>query len=92
MIRREIERRARLVIVRQLACDPARVTESAEFRSHLKADSLDVVSLTMALEEEFSVAVSDDEAAFCETVGTAFDLIENKLERASVGRGERVVQ
>lgn len=78
--RSEIERRARLVIVQQLAVSPRDVHETADFSADLKADSLDMVSLTMALEEEFDIAVSDDEAAFCETVGTAFDLIETKLE------------
>lgn len=78
--RREIERRARVVIVRELMAPPARVNEYADFRTDLGADSLDIVTLTAALEEEFKVAISDDEAAFCQTVGTAIDLIETKLE------------
>jgi acyl carrier protein len=87
MIRRDIVTRARLVIASELACDPFRVTEAADFRTDLKADSLDVVSLTAALEAEFDVAISDDEADFCQTVGTAIDIIAAKIEqKASGGR------
>lgn len=81
MTRRDIVTRARLVIATELACDPFRVTEAADFRTDLKADSLDQVQLVAAFEERFDVVISDDEAAFAETVGTAVDIIHGKLER-----------
>ena len=80
MNRRDIAFRAKLVVAEVLATKVARIDERHEFRADLGADSLDMVELTARLEEEFKVRVSDDEAAFCETVGTAIDLIENKLE------------
>jgi acyl carrier protein len=82
--RRDIERRARLVIVLELACDPAKVMDRADFRKDLGADSLDMARLPRALEDEFGIRLTDHEVAFCETVGTALDLIETKIENRRV--------
>lgn len=49
--------------------DPATVTPDLNLREHLKADSLDGVEIALALEEEFSVQITDDECAECTTVG-----------------------
>jgi acyl carrier protein len=76
----EVARRARLVIARELACPLGRVRDDAEFIDDLKADSLDMVRLPAALEEEFDVRLTDDEVAFCKTVGTAIDVLSAKLE------------
>jgi acyl carrier protein len=84
MSRPEIERRARLVIARELSVHPARIREDAEFRRDLAADSLDMVQLPAALEEEFGIAISDDEVEFATTVGTAIDIIEAKLEQGQL--------
>lgn len=81
MSRRLIEQRARLVVARELCVTPAKITDQADFRDQLGADSLDLVTLTSALEEEFKIQVTDDDAEFCETFGTAVDLIEAKLEQ-----------
>jgi acyl carrier protein len=78
--RREVEQRARLVIVRELACPPAKVTDAADFRADLGADSLDMAHLPAAFEDEFNVPITDDEAEFCQTVGTAIDVIHAKIE------------
>lgn len=48
------------------------------FKDDLHADSLDMVELTMALEEEFGIKVSDDEATGIETVLDAIKIIEEK--------------
>lgn len=80
----EIGRRARVVIARELACPMRRLGDGAEFRRDLGADSLDLVNIPHALEEEFAIRFSDDEVAFCQTVGTAVDLIRTKLENKSV--------
>ena len=94
MIRREIEQRARMVISTELCVTPSRIRETSDFKGDLGADSLDMVKLVAALEDEFKVCVSDDEAAFCQTVGTALDLIENKLELLVLcsGQGRRVAR
>jgi acyl carrier protein len=62
-----------------LAVDPAKVTVEAKFGDDLDADSLDLVELVMALEEEFDVSVEEEELEGIETVGQAFKLIESKL-------------
>jgi acyl carrier protein len=62
-----------------LAVDAAKVTPEAKFGDDLDADSLDLVELVMALEEEFDVSVEEEELDGIETVGAAFDLITSKL-------------
>lgn len=87
MSRDEITRRVRLVLVTELGIPPARVRDGAEFRRDLGADSLDMVQVPRALEEEFGIRFSDDEVSFCETVGTAIDLIEQKMDNRACGVG-----
>jgi acyl carrier protein len=83
MNRDSVERRARLVIARELGVQLRSVTDGADFRRDLGADSLDLVNLPRALEDEFAVAFTDDQVEFCQTVGTAIDLIESKLENGA---------
>jgi acyl carrier protein len=80
----EIGRRARIVIARELACPIKRLADGADFRRDLGADSLDLINVPHALEEEFGVRFSDDEVAFTQTVGTAIDLVRTKLENRGV--------
>ncbi|MHB0876526.1 MAG: acyl carrier protein [Anaerolineae bacterium] len=63
--------RVRKIIVDQLGVDPDRVVMEANFRDDLEADSLDLVELIMAFEEEFGGEISDDEAQRIRTVGEA---------------------
>jgi acyl carrier protein len=65
--------------VEVLAVDPAKVTPDAKFGDDLDADSLDLVELVMALEEEFDVTVDEDELDGIETVGQALALVTAKL-------------
>ncbi len=62
-----------------LSVEPAQVTREATFGDDLDADSLDLVELVMALEEEFDVTVDEEELEGIETVGQAFDLVKGKL-------------
>lgn len=55
------------------------VVPEAKFGDDLKADSLDLVELVMALEEEFDIEVPEEELEGVETVGQAFDLVVGKL-------------
>lgn len=73
-------RRVRAIIAGHLNVAIARVQDNADFRLDLKADSLDLVEIPALLEEAFAIRISDDEAEFCESVGTAIDLVETKLE------------
>ena len=52
--------RIKAIIVEQLGVDPSRVTMDANFRDDLEADSLDLVELIMAFEEEFGGEISDE--------------------------------
>ncbi|MFW5869103.1 MAG: acyl carrier protein [Armatimonadota bacterium] len=66
------------VIVRELSVPESWVTESATFEGDLKADSLDVVELVMALEDEFDVDIPEDDAQNIQTVGDAVRYLEDK--------------
>jgi acyl carrier protein len=61
----------RAIIVDQLGVDEAEVTLEASFRDDLDADSLDLVELIMAFEEQFGGEISDEEAQTITTVGEA---------------------
>jgi acyl carrier protein len=65
------------VVVEQLDCDPAEVKEDSKFIEDLGADSLDVVELVMALEEEFDIEIPDEDAEKILTVGDALKYIED---------------
>ncbi len=65
--------------VEVLSVDADQVTREARFAEDLDADSLDLVELVMALEEEFDVEVPEDELEGIETVGQAYDLVASKL-------------
>ena len=65
--------------VEVLSVDPAQVTMEASFADDLDADSLDLVELVMALEEEFGVTVEEEELEGITTIGAAFELITSKL-------------
>lgn len=66
------------VIVRELAVPESSVTESASFEGDLKADSLDVVELVMALEDEFDIDIPEEDAQRINTVGDAVRYIEEQ--------------
>ncbi len=62
-----------------LAVEADQITKEASFADDLDADSLDLVELVMALEEEFDVAVDEEELEGIDTVGKAYELITGKL-------------
>ncbi len=72
--------RVRKIIVDQLGVEPDRVTMEANFRDDLEADSLDLVELIMAFEEEFGGEISDEEAEKIRTVGEAVSYMESHRE------------
>lgn len=72
--------RVKKIIVEQLGVDPAKVTMEARFREDLEADSLDLVELIMAFEDEFGGEISDDEAQKIKTVGQAVEYLQGRME------------
>jgi acyl carrier protein len=65
-------------VVDVLSVEPDKVTMEAKFGDDLDADSLDLVELVMALEEEFGVEVPEEELDGIQTVGEAYQLITSK--------------
>jgi len=70
-----IEEKVRGIIIEQLGVDEEEVTPTASFVDDLGADSLDQVELVMALEEEFKLEISDEEAEKIKTVQDAVKYI-----------------
>lgn len=68
--------RVKGIVVEQLNVAPDEVTAEASFIEDLGADSLDVVELVMALEEEFGISIADEDAEKIVTVGDAVKYIE----------------
>ena len=69
MADKPIDQRVKDIIVEQLGVKPDQVTPEAKFVEDLGADSLDIVELIMALEEEFGIEVPDEQAEKLLTVG-----------------------
>jgi acyl carrier protein len=72
--------RVKAIIVEQLGVDPDKVIMEARFREDLEADSLDLVELIMAFEDEFGGEISDDEAQQIKTVGQAVTYLQGRME------------
>ena len=70
-----IEKRVKEIVAEQLGVDEGQVTNEATFMDDLGADSLDTVELVMALEEEFEVEISDEDAEKIQTVQDAVDYV-----------------
>jgi acyl carrier protein len=70
-----IDKRVKEIVAEQLGVDEAQVTNEASFMDDLGADSLDTVELVMALEEEFDIEISDEDAEKIQTVQDAIDYI-----------------
>ncbi|BCA79814.1 MAG: acyl carrier protein [Desulfuromonadales bacterium] len=73
-----IEERVKQIVAEQLGVDEDQVTNDASFMDDLGADSLDTVELVMALEEEFDVEISDEDAEKIQTVQDAISYISEQ--------------
>ena len=67
------------VVSKQLSIDKEKVTESSSFMGDLGADSLDVVELVMAFEEEFGIEIPDEAAEKITTVASAVKYISENM-------------
>ncbi|GMQ98661.1 MAG: acyl carrier protein [Acidimicrobiia bacterium] len=79
MERAEIESKLTELLVEELGLDADKIKMEATFEEDLEVDSLGVVELLMALEDNFGVQIPDEEAEAIGTVGQAVDIVESKL-------------
>ena len=69
----------RALIADHLGIDHHRAGDAASFRDDLGADSLDLVELTMLIENDLGIVIADEESERCATVGDALRLVREKL-------------
>ena len=79
MDRADIEKRMNGLLVSELGLDAAKLSPEARFEEDLEVDSLGVVELLMALEDEFGVSIPDEEAENIGSVGQAVDIVIAKM-------------
>jgi acyl carrier protein len=72
-----VEERVRKIIIEQLEVPPEKVKAEATFAEDLKADSLAVVELVLALEEHFKIEIPDEDTEKIKTVGDAINYIKS---------------
>ena len=72
----EIEEKVKKIIIEQLEVSPDKVKLEASFAEDLKADSLAVVELVLALEEQFKIEIPDEDTEKIKTVGDAINYIK----------------
>jgi acyl carrier protein len=76
----ELYEKVKGIIVEQLGVDEDKVTPEARFREDLEADSLDLVELIMAFEDEFGGEISDEEAQQFKTVGQVVEYVQMRMD------------
>ncbi len=74
----ETMEKVKKIIVDQLGVEEDKVKEDSSFIDDLGADSLDIVELIMAFEEEFDIEIADEEAEKIKIVGDVIRYLENK--------------
>ena len=74
-----LEQRVAEIIVEQLGVSPEEISPEASFTDDLGADSLDIVELVMAMEEEFDVEIPDEDAARLERIQDAISYLSARV-------------
>ncbi len=76
----DVEKKVKEIICEQLSVEESEVTPEASFIETLNADSLDIVELIMAFEEQFSLDIPDEEAEKLRTVADAIEYINKNAD------------
>ncbi len=76
----DLENRVSEIIIEQLGITRDELVAKASFIDDLGADSLDIVELVMAMEEEFDIEIPDDDAEKIQTIGDAVSYVKGRLE------------
>jgi acyl carrier protein len=79
----DVFEKVKSIIVELLEVEPDIVTPEASFKETLEADSLDLVELLMAFEDEFGSAIPDEDVKQIITVGNAVDYIQKQVDAKS---------
>jgi acyl carrier protein len=83
MSEQTVEQRVKDIIVEQLCCNPDWVKPAAELIGDLGADSLDMVELAMAAEDEFGIEIPNEDAEKIATVGDAVKYLEGRVKQSA---------
>ena len=75
MTRNEVLELIRGHLAEELEVDPSRIQDDTRFKEDLEADSLDLVELTMELEDHYGIRIPDEEAVKIKSVGQAADFV-----------------
>ncbi len=76
----DLEQRIKEIIADQLGVEVDKLNPSAKFVEDLGADSLDVVELVMAFEEEFGIEIPDEDAEKIRTVGDVMNYLKERVK------------
>ena len=76
----DVSQKVKDIIVELLEVEPEMVTTDASFRETLEADSLDLVELLMAFEDEFGAPIPDEDVKKIITVGDAVKYIQQQMD------------
>jgi len=74
----DVEERLSQIIVHHFGVDEEKITPAANFRSDMAADSLDLIDLTLSVEDAFGIEIADDTAAKLHTVGDLIAFIRDR--------------
>ena len=79
MMGTELENKVSEIIVEQLGASKEEIVPEASFIDDLGADSLDIVELVMAMEEEFDIEIPDEDAEKIQTFGDALSYVKGRV-------------
>jgi acyl carrier protein len=79
----DVLEKVKSIVVELLEVDPDTVTADASFKDTLEADSLDLVELLMAFEDEFGAPIPDEDVKQIVTVGDAAEYIKKRMQEGS---------